>query len=289
MAFDGLGIDKDFLNTGMALNTGNLDGMQDMIDGMPNVASDSISEIFNSEMSHIIDFKVWTKVISLQKSFNDRVSPGWESDTHQEKYLTWTAILDETVEVIGSKKWKWWKDTQELNTIDWDNVQVELIDIFHFMLSISLQMKQQDSIFMMLMAYERNILDGNVPVVGVRDPKFFDDFWHEFIMAVWQKSIPLIIVKWIEFYYRSGGNYKTLIRDYFIKNSLNHIRQEFGYTSGKYQKMWRHPNDPSKLVEDNVVAGLLLKTNNITENLNEDSIKDMQEILRKYYLEFVTV
>jgi hypothetical protein len=105
-------------------------------------------------------------------------------------------------------------------------------------------------------------------------------------MAVWQKSLPLAIVKWAEFWYRSGGNYKTLVRDYFIKNALNHIRQEFGYNKGAYQKMWKHPNDPTKLVEDNVVAGLLLKG---TQEITGDSLKEMETTLRNYYLQYVAI
>ncbi len=284
--FNGLGIDKEFLDTGMSMDLGNLDGMQQIIDSMPKEAGDSIGELFNAEMSQTLDFKLWLKVIQLQKTFNNRVSPEWETDVNQEKYLTWVAILDETMEVIGSRAWKWWKDTSNLGRIDWDNVRVELIDIFHFMLSISLQLKQQDSIFMTLVALEKNQLE---QPFKTHDDKFFEDFWNEFLMAVWQKSIPLVIVKWVEFWYRSGGNYNILIRDYFIKNALNHIRQEFGYASGNYQKLWRHPANPSKLVEDNVVAGELLKNNETIINLTENSIVEMQDVLRKYYLEFVTV
>ncbi len=287
MNFTGLGIDEDFLNNGTPINLdnlGSLDGAKNMLGGMSTEQRDQISDVFNQEMSSVIDFKLWVKIIELQKKLNNRVSPEWEADTKQEKYDTWMAILDETVEVLGSKKWKWWKDTAELGSIDWDNVQVELIDIFHFMLSISIQLKQQDSIFMTLMAFQKNKLDGKS--AGFNQQEFFDKFWSEFLMAVWQKSIPLVVVKWCEFYYLSGGDFNNLVRDYFIKNALNHIRQEFGYSSGKYQKMWRHPSNPSKLVEDNVVAGELLKS---TSDLTEDSVTEMEKVLRKYYLEFVSI
>jgi dimeric dUTPase (all-alpha-NTP-PPase superfamily) len=191
------------------------------------------------------------------------------------------AILDETVEVLGSRHWKWWKNSDKMNQVDWDNVQVELIDIFHFLLSTAVQQKQQDSIFMMLMT-----LDNEKNPFPVKDDKFFDDFWSEFLMAVWQKSLPLVIVKWIEFWYRSGGTYKSLAQNYFIKNALNHIRQEFGYGQGAYQKMWKHPNDPTKLVEDNVVAGILLKSD---EDITSDSLKEMENTLRNYYLQYVAL
>ncbi len=284
MAFDGLGIDKDFLNSGIPMNMGNLDGVQDMINKMPGEQQDDISRLFEKEMGDVggpVSFKLWMKIISLQKEFNSRVAPGWETDTEQEQFNYWTAILDETMEVVGSKHWKWWKDKDKLNTIDWENVNVEMVDLFHFILSISLQFKHQDTIFMTLIAYEKQKEDNQLK--GKED--FFDDFWMEFLMAVWQKSLPLIIVKWCEFFYRSGADFKSLTRDYFIKNALNHIRQEFGYASGKYKKMW--PSLDSSVQEDNVVAGLLLK-----EKFNdptEDSFEEMTQILRLYYLEHIAV
>ncbi len=287
MNFSGLGIDDNFLNNGAALNLGGLDGVQDMLREVPAEYRENTTALFESEMQNMggpVDFKLWTKIISLQKEFNDRVAPGWEQDLNQTKHNYWTAILDETMEVIGSKHWKWWKDTDKLNTVDWDNVNVELIDIFHFILSVGLQLKQHDIIFMTMIAEEKNKKEGKLVL---RDKKFFDGFWNEFLMAVWQKSLPLAIVKWCEYFYKSGGDFQSLARDYFIKNSLNHIRQEFGYADGRYQKMWRHPTDPSKKVEDNVVAVFLLGSR--FEEVDEGSFEEMIPILRKYYLEFVSV
>ncbi len=290
--FDGLGVDKDFLDNGAMMgfsnleNMGNLDNMGEMLQRIPEEYRDKAEEMFDQEMSNMggpVDFKLWIKLINLQREFNDRVAPGWEKDLKQEKFNYWTAILDETVEVVGSKHWKWWKDSDRMNQVDWDNVNVELIDLFHFLLSVSIQHKQQDIIFMTLIAYEKNLEDSKIKI---RDEKFFDEFWNEFLMAVWQKSLPLLVVKWCEFFYRSGGDFQSLTRSYFIKNALNHIRQEFGYAEGKYKKMWRNPNNPSILVEDNVVAGLLL---NGTENLTEDTVTEMQDTLRRYYLEFIVI
>ncbi len=288
--FSGLGIDKDFLDNGIPMNFGGLTGAQELIKEMPSEHKDSINELFNQELSGIIDFRLWSKMVQLQKDFNNRVAPNWETDHKQENFDFWMAILDETVEVLGSRHWKWWKDKAHLGEVDWDNMQVEFIDIFHFMLSVSLQMGQQDSIFMTMMAFEKNNMDGKSKAIDREDPKmvkvFFDKFWHEFLMAVWQKSIPLTVVKWCELYYISGGNFEILARDYFIKNALNDIRQEFGYSDGRYQKKWRHPSDSSRIVEDNVVAGILLKS---TDDLSENSVNEMKDTLRKYYLEFVTV
>ncbi len=260
--FGGLGIDKEFLDSGATLDIGSLgslNGIPELINRLPSDMTDGATDVFRNAMGEMLDIELWLKIVQLQKDFNSRVAPGWEKDTNQEKFNYWMAIMDETVEVLGSKHWKWWKDTDRMNAVDWDNVQVELIDLFHFILSIALQYKMQDTLFMQLAAFEKiSKGEGNISI-SIKDTKFFDDFWQQFLMAVWQKNLALAVVKWTEFFYRSGGTYLTLARDYFIKNALNHIRQEFGYSRGQYSKMWKHPTDPSKIVEDNVVAGLLLQ------------------------------
>jgi len=42
------------------------------------------------------------------------------------------AQIHESIELEDSLPWKWWKDMDE---IDWDNVQIELIDELHFWVS----------------------------------------------------------------------------------------------------------------------------------------------------------
>jgi len=42
------------------------------------------------------------------------------------------AQIHESIELEDSLPWKWWKD---METIDWDNIRVELIDELHFWVS----------------------------------------------------------------------------------------------------------------------------------------------------------
>jgi len=289
MSFDGIGIDQEFLKSGMSLDMAGLNNTGALLNQMSGEHGQQINSLFEKEMNDLggpVNFSLWTKMIQMQEEFNDRVSPGWKNDKNQEKYDYWMAILDETMEVQGSKHWKWWKDSEKMNVIDWDNVNVEFVDIFHFLLSISLQINHQDTIFMTMIAFEKMLDDKKI---SIRDEKFFDGFWQEFLMAVWQKSLPLSVVKWCEYFYMSGGNFHSLTRDYFIKNSLNHIRQEFGYNIGKYSKMWRDPSNPTRKVEDNMAANFLLKEAWVDRNLTTNSFEEMQVILRKYYLEYVSV
>jgi len=236
-----------------------------------------IDQIASSEINSVIDFKLWSETLELQKKFNNEVAPGWQTDIRNEKYDYWMAVLDETVEVLGSRHWKWWKNSNKMGEVDWDNVNVELIDIFHFVISLCLQQELQNTVFLQLVNLEMHKEELN----RKRDPEFFKDFWEEFLMAVHMKLLPVIVVRLVEYWYRAGGDAESLFREYRIKASLNKIRQEFGYGGNTYEKMWLD-KDTNEYVEDNVMAGKLLTD----VPIDEQTIQIMTDILRNYYLEY---
>jgi dimeric dUTPase (all-alpha-NTP-PPase superfamily) len=262
----------------------------DILEAFSNMASQMTSPKFNqldidqirsNELNGIIDYDLWLETIELQKSFNDQVAPGWQQDRLNKKYNYWMAVLDETVEVLNSRHWKWWKDSSKLNTVDWDNVSVELIDIFHFVLSLCIQNELQNTLFMQLVNMEMNKED----VKKIKDEKFFESFWEEFLMAVQMKLLPVIAVRLVEYWYRAGNNIDDLFREYRVKASLNKIRQEFGYgVKNSYHKMWLD-TETGNLVEDNVIAHKITKEVPIDKN----TIEIMTDILRDYYLKNIAI
>jgi hypothetical protein len=119
----------------------------------------------------------------------------------------------------------------------------------------------------------------------IKDDKFFQDFWEEFLMGVQMKLLPVVAVRLVEYWYRSGKDVNDLFREYRIKASLNKIRQEFGYgLTNSYQKMWVDI-DTNEIVEDNVIAGKI--TTDVP--LNGDTIEIMTKILKDYYLKNVAI
>lgn len=234
----------------------------------------SIEDIVGPELNGVINRNLWQETIDIQIGFNDGVAPGWKESP---KYDYWMAILDETVEVLGSKHWKWWKDSDNFGAIDWNNIEVELIDLFLFILSIAIKENSEEVIYVTLasaqMAHENPEIQ-----TPIRDEKFFDDFWEQFLTGVSLKVLPLVVVKWVEFWFRSGGTIEKLLMQFRVKAALNNIRQEFGYGTGKYRKIWNG-------VEDNVIAWKL--SENIT--LDENTTDILTESLRGYYLSKVAV
>ncbi|MEO2160588.1 MAG: dUTPase, partial [bacterium] len=133
-----------------------------------------IHKVMASEISGVVDFELWQETVDIQKKFNDLVAAGWNSRTPEtsEKFDFWMAILDETVEVLGSRHWKWWKKGKDVGEVDWDNVRVELVDLFHFILSICIQHDSETILFQQLVNMEMNNENQKI-----KDDDFFKDFW----------------------------------------------------------------------------------------------------------------
>jgi hypothetical protein len=235
-----------------------------------------INKVMSEELGGVVDFGLWLETVDIQKKFNNLVAPGWKESP--EKYDFWMAILDETVEVLGSKHWKWWKKDKEVGEIDWNNVQVEIIDLFHFILSVAIQHDSQNILFSQIVNLEMN-----KETQVIRPDDFFSTFWDEFMLAVQNRMLPLAAIRIVEYWYKAGGDAHQLFMEYRIKAALNNIRQEFGY-GVNYQKMWLDTETGQK-VEDNVIAKKLAAG----VELNTETIKNIEDKLRKYYLLNVAV
>ena len=78
------------------------------------------------------------KIFELQKILNKRIGVNTDSLTEEEKtkwILNYTrAMTQEVSELIDSVSWKWWAKYQKF---DEQNARVEVIDIFHFLISIA--------------------------------------------------------------------------------------------------------------------------------------------------------
>ena len=82
----------------------------------------------------------WEIIFREQRILNERVIPGYDTflkEMTDEERKDWIlkfflAMRQEISEGIDSLDWKWWKKGEN----DWQNLQVELIDILHFWVSL---------------------------------------------------------------------------------------------------------------------------------------------------------
>ena len=182
-------------------------------------------------------------MLSLQDAMNKKVNPDWLDAGYA--YLR--AAMIEAVEGIEHHGWKWWKAQHK----DLGQLQMELIDIWHFALSaIIIEFKGDitktaDTIAEQLVSgrltvsfdgkeyafTELDILDNLELMTGLCAAKRFD--------------VPLFI-KIVE---QAEMDSDELYRQYVGKNVLNFFRQDHGYKEGSYHKLWQGREDNEHLVE----------------------------------------
>lgn len=211
------------------------------------------------------------QIVELQDQFNKSVNPNWINAD----YDFCTAIFVESAELIDSFNWKWWKKGED-NLL---NAKVEVVDIFHFLISEILQQTKCDknelatSLNQTLSMMFFNSLDNHQ--------------MHSIINMIQMLSYDLIECKGtVKKYNTMRTNKKTplspmsvyvnsfhyfsklvkvlfdspdeLINMYFAKNILNKLRQENGYKTGQYIKIWNK-------VEDNMyVMDFVIKNPDLT-------------------------
>jgi dimeric dUTPase (all-alpha-NTP-PPase superfamily) len=182
-------------------------------------------------------------MLSLQDGMNKKVNPDWLNAGYA--YLR--AAMIESVEGIEHHGWKWWKAQHK----DLPQLQMELVDIWHFALSAiiieykgdiqksaqtiaeQLQSKRNSVIFdgVEYDFCKQDILDNLELMAGLCAAKRFD--------------VPLFI-KIVE---QAEMDSDELYRQYVGKNVLNFFRQDHGYKSGTYIKIWNAQEDNEHLVE----------------------------------------
>jgi len=265
---------------GMMAGASGMESIFGALDGMSNdLTNFNLEELFANETSGILNYNLWKETVNLQTHFNNQVKKDWQINP-QVDY--WMAILDETTEILNSRNWKWWKDSNNFGAIDWDNVKVEMVDLFCFILSLSIKEKNVDLFYSSLLTHEN--LQAEYPAPKITSENFFESVWSKLMMAIFLKATPLMITNWVELWYQLGGDAKSLLMNYRIKMALNYIRQEFGYgTANTYSKNWPSFQNKNIYIEDNKVAWELLEE----LELNENTLKNMQNILRKYYTTYV--
>jgi dimeric dUTPase (all-alpha-NTP-PPase superfamily) len=78
------------------------------------------------------------EIFKLQAQLNQRIGVNTEGMTDEEKtrwVLNYTrAMQQELAELIDSVPWKWWAKYQKF---DEQNARVEVVDLFHFLISIA--------------------------------------------------------------------------------------------------------------------------------------------------------
>lgn len=205
---------------------------------LPKARTMTISEIQLSTM------------LELQDGMNSKVNPAWVAANNN-----WhRAIQVEGVEAIEHHGWKWWKKQE----CDLAQLKMELVDIWHFILSASIQAKLG------------NIAQAKMEMQAELDlhPKSVQFDNQNYVLAQLSLLDKLDLLVGLAAARRTSltlfeallhdcdMEWNDLFKQYVGKNVLNVFRQDHGYKAGTYIKIWNGREDNEHLVEVLEVADL---------------------------------
>jgi len=192
------------------------------------------------------------QMFKLQNELNNHTNGEMWVDglTKENRQISWyRCIYMEAAEAIDSFNWKHWKNINV--EPDWANIKVELVDIWHFIMSEAIRVDDQSY------ANQYEEIDAA------------EDLDSEVLLQTLEKILVLsaqakiensdnAIRETIDLFFialsRIGMDTSELYKRYLVKNQLNTFRQKNGYKDGSYIKIWGS-------VEDNVVAFAIMDDN----------------------------
>ena len=196
-------------------------------------------------------------MLSLQNKMNTKVNPQWLTAGYG--YLR--AAMVESVEAIEHHGWKWWKAQNK----DLPQLQMELVDIWHFALSASIIDYKGD------IQATANALSAQLAQSHAQVKFDGQDYFPEKqslldnlelmagLCAAKRFSVPLFMHIVVQCEMTSDN----LFQQYVGKNVLNFFRQDHGYKDGTYEKIWTGKEDNEHLVD--VLSTLNIEAANYSE------------------------
>jgi dimeric dUTPase (all-alpha-NTP-PPase superfamily) len=182
-------------------------------------------------------------MLELQNGMNSRVNSEWVSANNN-----WhRAIQVEGVEAIEHHGWKWWKKQE----CDMAQLRMELVDIWHFILSSAIQHKHGNVALAKLdMLSELNLHQKSVQ---------FDNQYYLLAQLSLLEKLDLLVglatakrtnlALFESTMTDCEMDWTGLFKQYVGKNVLNVFRQDHGYKTGTYIKIWDGREDNEHLIE----------------------------------------
>ncbi|MGQ9425312.1 dUTP diphosphatase [Gilvimarinus sp. F26214L] len=170
-------------------------------------------------------------MLDLQNDMNSRVHSDWR----EQGFAWYRAVWIECAEMLDHHGWKWWKK----QTPDRDQVVLELIDIWHFGLSMLLlenrSAAELDSIIRAQESAERSATN-------------FAEELEDFVTKI-LVSRRFDVAGFVRLMQAVNMSFAELYAAYVGKNVLNFFRQDHGYKDGSYRKQWGGREDNEHLVD----------------------------------------
>lgn len=193
-------------------------------------------------------------MLDLQDSMNAKVNSDWRA----QNFEWYRAIWIECAELLDHYGWKWWKKQQP----DLDQIALELVDIWHFGLSILLLKGYSSEQLSELVVNEFNSAGNSGDF-----PSDLENFTANTLI---HKDFD--INGFAGLMQGINMDFDQLYVGYVGKNVLNFFRQDHGYQDGTYHKQWGGKEDNEHLVE------IVSKLDTSSSTFKDDLYQEMKTI-----------
>ena len=205
-------------------------------------------------------------MLRLQDQINTKIDPHWMD--YQHPYMR--AVIVEAAEAMEHYGWKWWKNQNR----DMAQVQMELVDIWHFILSEILLNTQGDIETAALLL--DSDLSENQQVFTLDNCEFHlntMDFVEKLELMIGLAvlddfSVSLVNSLMVDCQF----SWNDMFTAYVGKNVLNMFRQDHGYKDGSYIKIWHGREDNEYLTD------ILQSVNTDADNIEEILLGKLEEV-----------
>lgn len=171
-------------------------------------------------------------MLQMQDEMNQKVNLDWR----EQKREWYRAIWIECAELMDHHGWKWWKKQDP----DIDQVKLEIIDIWHFGLSMLLESADDTDHLIDNIADDFSYTaESKVPLLEAVETFATTTLADRTFSPSKFKSLMDA----------AGMSVDDLYVGYVGKNTLNLFRQDYGYKEGTYIKVWDGREDNEHLVE----------------------------------------
>ena len=202
-------------------------------------------------------------MLQLQADLNEATNGDkWTSGiTKNNKVINWKrCIYMECAEMIDSFSWKHWKNIDK--EADWANLQIEVVDVWHFIMSLAIEQDAQNAqggigaitfAIVDVKSFEKILAKNSL---FAKESEIMEKIEAIMIESLLKKEFHLekLVNDFFDLVVMSGLDLETLYKLYVGKNILNQFRQDHGYKDGSYIKVWNGE-------EDNVVMQRVLEQN----------------------------
>jgi dimeric dUTPase (all-alpha-NTP-PPase superfamily) len=172
-----------------------------------------------------------THMLEMQDAMNTKVNEDWRNAGFE----WYRAIWMEASEMLEHYGWKWWKKQDP----DVMQVKLEVVDIVHFALSISLVQDESIELIAEGVAtdFENPVSTGDIrtSIELLAKQTLMDEGAHFSVIAGIMNHLDM--------------SFDELYEVYTGKNVLNMFRQDNGYKDGTYQKIWNGREDNEHLAD----------------------------------------